>query len=129
MYDFNLKKETFSDTEDTQIKHFTTQTKEVTKSNQKAKTAKLIKVVKPRIIIKNLFTDLSNYKIIKEPKYILKIETKTATELRSVIGIKTLLDIISIILQNKRESNQEGSNKHIANATPPLVKQPQSQWQ
>ena len=74
-------------------------------SNQNAKTAKLTKVIKPQIIIKNPFTDLSNYKIIKKPKYILKTETKTAIELRSVMGIKTLLDIISIALQNEKESN------------------------
>ena len=32
-------------------------------------------------------------------------------------------------MQNKRESNQKGSSKQTASATPPLVKQPQSQWQ
>jgi len=43
------------------------------------------------------------------------------------MGIETLLDTIFITLQNKRESNQEGSSKQTASVTPPLVKQPQSQ--
>ena len=38
------------------------------------------------------------------------------------MGIKTPLNTISIILQNKRESNQEGSSKQMASATPPLIK-------
>jgi len=84
----------------------------------------LVKIVKLRVIIKNLFTDLSNYEIIEKPKYILKAKTETATELRSVMGIKTPLDIISIALQNGKESNQKGLSKHTASATPPLVKQP-----
>jgi len=65
----------------------------------------LTKVVKLQIIIKNLFTDLNNYEIIKEPKYILEIKTETATEPESVMGIKTLLNIMSIALQDGRESN------------------------
>jgi len=36
---------------------------------------------------------------------------------------------MSITLQNGRESNQEGLSKQIVSVTPPLVKQPQSQWQ
>ena len=54
--------------------------------------------MKLKIIIKNLFTDLNNYKIIKELKYILEAKTETATEPRSVMEIKTLLNIISITL-------------------------------
>jgi len=65
----------------------------------------LTKIIKLYIIIKNLFTNLSNYKVIKKPKYILETETETAIKLRLVIGIKTPLDIISIILQDRRESN------------------------
>ena len=61
--------------------------------------------MKLRIIIKNLFTDLSNYEIIKKPKYALEAETETTTEPRSVVGIKTPLGTISITLQDKRESN------------------------
>ena len=38
------------------------------------------------------------------------------------MGIKTLLDTISIASQNKRERNQKGSSKQNASATPPLVK-------
>jgi len=45
------------------------------------------------------------------------------------MGIETLLDIMSITLQNGRESNQEGSSKQMTSATPPLIKTPQSQWQ
>jgi len=89
----------------------------------------LTKVIKLRIIIKNLFTDLSDYEIIKEPKYTLKAETETATKPRSVIGIETPLNTISIALQDRRESNQEGLSKQTANTTPLFIKQPPSQWQ
>jgi len=71
----------------------------------------LTKVIKLRIIIKNLFTDLSNYKIIKKPKYALKTETETTTEPKLVIRIETPLDTISIALQNRRKSNQKGLSK------------------
>jgi len=43
------------------------------------------------------------------------------------VGIETLLDTMSIALQNGRESNQESSSKQTASATPPLIKKPQSQ--
>jgi len=78
--------------------------------------------VKLRVIIKNLFIDLNNYEIIKEPKYALKVETETATEPRLVVGIETPLDTMSIALQNRRESNQEGLSKYKASITPLLVK-------
>ena len=58
----------------------------------------MIKVIKLKIIIKNLFIDLGNYKIIKEPKYILEIKTKTAIKPKLVISIKTPLDTMSIVL-------------------------------
>ena len=74
------------------------QAKTVAQSNQSAKTAKLTKVIKPQIIIKNPFTDLSNYKIIKEPKYTLEAKTETTTEPKSVVRVKTLLGTISITL-------------------------------
>ena len=54
--------------------------------------------MKLKIIIKNLFTDLRNYKIIKEPKYVLKAKTETTTKPKSVMGIETSLDIIFIAL-------------------------------
>ena len=57
------------------------------------------------MVIKNPFTDLSNYKVIVTPKYTLKAKTETDIKTRSVVGIKTPLDIISITLQNKRERN------------------------
>ena len=43
------------------------------------------------------------------------------------MGIKTLLNIISIALQDRKERNQKGLSKQMASATPPIVKQPQSQ--
>jgi len=42
------------------------------------------------------------------------------------MGIKTPLDTMSIILQNRKERNQKNSNKQMASATPPLIKKPQS---
>jgi len=41
--------------------------------------------------------------------------------------IETPLNTISIALQDRRESNQKDLNKQVASATPPLIKQPQSQ--
>ena len=38
------------------------------------------------------------------------------------MGIKTLLDIMSIALQNKKERNQKGLNKQSANTTPLFIK-------
>ena len=70
----------------------------------------------------NPFVDQSNYKVLEGPKYALKTKTETAIKNRLVMGIETLLDIISIILQNKRERNQNSLNKQNANTTPPLVK-------
>jgi len=98
LYNFDSEEETFSNTENTRIRSYTAQAKKAAQSNQEAKTAKLTKVIKLKIIIKNPFTDLSNYKIIKKPKYTLETETETIIKPRSVIGIKTLLDTISIIL-------------------------------
>ena len=105
LYNFNLKEETFSNTEDIQIKYFATQVREAVKDNQKAKTIKLAQVIKLKIIIKNPFTDLSNYKVIKAPKYALETETETAIKPRSVIEIETLLNTISIASQNGKKSN------------------------
>ena len=77
--------------------------------------------------MKNLFTDLGNYEIIKKPKYALETKTKTTTELKLVMGIETPLDTISIALQDKRESNQKDLSKHIASATPLFIKGKMSQ--
>ena len=74
------------------------------------------------MVIKNPFTDLSNYKVIIAPKYTLEAKTETDIKTRLVIGIKTPLDIMSIALQNKRERNQEGLSKQSASITLPLVK-------
>jgi len=45
------------------------------------------------------------------------------------MGIKTSLNTISIILQDRREKNQKGLSKQTVSVTSPLVKQPQSTWQ
>jgi len=42
-----------------------------------------------------------SYHKIGELKYILKVNIKTATENKLIMGIETLLNIISIILQDK----------------------------
>ena len=44
---------------------------------------------------------IQGYHKIEELKYILEVDTETVTGL--VVGIKTLLDIIFIALQNKRK--------------------------
>ena len=85
-------------------------------------TAKLTKVIKPKIIIKNPFTDPSNYKINKKPKYILKAKTKTNTEPKLIMGIETPLDTMSIALQDRKERNQKSLSKQIASVTPPFIK-------
>jgi len=47
-------------------------------------------------VFKDVFTQ--GYYKIEEFKYILKVNTKTVIESELIVGIKTLLDIISIIL-------------------------------
>jgi len=74
------------------------------------------------VIIKNLFTDLSNYKVVVTPKYTLKTKIKTVIKPKLVVGIKTLLDIMSIVLQNGRKRNQEGLNKQDISATLLFIK-------
>ena len=71
--------------------------------------------------MKNLFTDLSNYEIIKELEYTLEVEIEITIEPKLVVGIETLLDIISIALQNGKKSNQKGLNKQMASVTSLLV--------
>ena len=39
-----------------------------------------------------------------------------------MMGIETLLDIMAIALQDRRESNQENLSSHNNNITPPLSK-------
>ena len=50
-----------------------------------------------------------------------KVDTWTVID-SLVTGIKTLLDIITIASQNKRESNQENPSSYNNNTTPPLNK-------
>ena len=52
LYDYNPEEETFSDTKNTQIEHFAKKASKAAKGNQKAKTARLTKVMKLQIIIK-----------------------------------------------------------------------------
>jgi len=74
----------------------------------------------------NPFVDQSDYKVLKEPEYTSKVKTKTATESGLIMGIETLLDIMSIALQDRKERNQNSLNKQSANATPLFVKG--TQW-
>jgi len=74
------------------------------------------------VVIKNPFIDPSNYEVVVIPKYILKAKTETATEFRSVVGIKTPLNTMSIALQNGKERNQNSLSKQSANITPPFIK-------
>ena len=74
-------------------------------SNQKTKRIPKIKVTKTKIPEMNLFVDQSNYKVLKGSKYILETETEIATKSKSVMGIKTPLNTMSITLQDKRERN------------------------
>ena len=70
----------------------------------------------------DLFVNQSNYKLLGEPEYTLKTETETAIESKLVMEIETLLNIISIASQNRRERNQNGLNKQNASTTPPIIK-------
>ena len=81
------------------------QIKMVVEGNQKAKTAQLTLIVKPKVVIKNLFTDLNNYEVIIASEYTLEAKTETTIKLRLVIEIKTPLNIISITLQDRKERN------------------------
>jgi len=58
----------------------------------------LTKVIKLKTIIKNLFTDLSNYEVIKKPEYVLETKTETTIKLKLIVGIETPLDTMSIVL-------------------------------
>ena len=80
-------------------------------SNQKTIKVLKIEVIKTKILKINPFVNLSDYKVIKEPKYILKAETETTIKPKLIMGIKTLLDIMSITLQDRRERNQKGLSK------------------
>jgi len=110
-YNYNPKEETFSDIKNAQIKYFTEKARRAVKSNIKTKSIPKIEITKPEIPEINLFVNQSDYEVIKEPKYILEAETETTTKPKSVMGIETPLNTMSIILQNGRESNQEGLSK------------------
>ena len=74
------------------------------------------------MIINNLFTNSSNYEVVTEPEYTLKAETETVTKPGLVMGIETLLNIISIASQDRRERNQKGLNKQNVSVIPPFIK-------
>ena len=56
-YDYNPKEETFSNTEDTQIRYFTEKARRAVKSNTEAKRVLKIEITKPEIPEINLFID------------------------------------------------------------------------
>ena len=91
-------------------------------SNQKTKKIPKIEVIKAEIQNVNPFIDQSNYEVLKGPKYTSKTKTKTATKSGLIMGIETLLNTISIALQNKRKRNQKGLNKQMASITPLFIK-------
>ena len=64
---------------------------------------------------------MSGAQRIRIPEVIREVETKSAIETELVIGIKTLLDIITITLQCRREDNQESHSKQDTSTTPPIV--------
>jgi len=104
------------------IKNYAVQAKTVMQNNQRTKNVLEIEVTKAKIPDINLFVDQNNYEIIKEFKYTLKVKTETATEPRLVMGIKTLLNMMFIALQDKREKNQNDLSKQNVSVTPPFVK-------
>jgi len=57
LYDYNPEEETFSNTEDTQIKYFTEKAKRAVKSNMKTKSVPKIEITKPKIPEINLFVN------------------------------------------------------------------------
>ena len=50
-----------------------------------------------------MFADQNDYKDLKAPKYVLKVETETTIKSRLVVNIEILLDTASIALQNRRK--------------------------
>ena len=57
LYNYNPKEETFSNTEDTQIKYFTEKARRAAKSNTRTKSVPKIKITKPEIPEINLFVN------------------------------------------------------------------------
>jgi len=56
-YDYNPEEETFSNTEDTQIRYFTEKARRVTKSNTRTKSVSKIEITKPEIPETNPFVN------------------------------------------------------------------------
>jgi len=57
LYNYNPEEETFSNTENTQIRYFTEKARRVVKSNIKTKSIPKIKIIKPEILEMNPFVD------------------------------------------------------------------------
>ena len=57
LYNFNPKKETFSNTKDAWIRYFTEKAKRAVKSNVRTKSVPKIEITKPEIPEMNLFVD------------------------------------------------------------------------
>ena len=56
-YNYNPEEETFSNTEDTQIRYFTEKARRAVKSNMRIKSVPKIKITKPEIPETNPFVD------------------------------------------------------------------------
>ena len=96
-------------------------------SNQKTKKIPKVKITKAKFYKMNLFVNQSDYKIFKKIfKYTLKAKTEKATKSGLITKIETLLNTMSIALQNKNKKNQNSSSKQNVNVTPPFVKG--TQW-
>ena len=67
-------------------------------NNQKIREVLKVKVTKVKIFDMNLFVDQNNYKVLEEPKYVLKTETETAIKPKLGVGIKIPLDTMFITL-------------------------------
>ena len=57
LYNYNPEKETFSNTEDAQIRYFTEKARRAVKSNIKTKSVPKIKIIKPEIPETNPFVN------------------------------------------------------------------------
>jgi len=57
LYNFNPEEETFSNTENTQIRYFAEKARRVTKSNIRIKSVPKIEIIKPEILETNPFVN------------------------------------------------------------------------
>jgi len=57
LYNYNPEEETFSNTEDTQIRYFTEKARRAAKSNMRTKSVLEVEITKPEILEMNPFVD------------------------------------------------------------------------